>query len=117
MSYDVDFCDPVSKKVIELDEPHFMRGGTYAIGGTKELTLNITFNYSENYSKHNFSIKDLDGKPALDVIPELERVIALLGDDVSDDYWKPTDGNAKKALIQLLTMCKMRPDAVIKVYY
>ena len=115
MSYDVYFCDPVSKKVIELDEPHFMRGGTYAIGGTEELTLNITYNYSENYSKHNFSIKDLDGKTALDVLPELERVISELGDEVDPDYWKPTDGNAKKALIQLLTMCKMRPDAVIDV--
>ena len=116
MSYDVDFCDPVSKKVIELDEPHFMRGGTYAIGGTKELMLNITYNYSENYSKHNFSINDLDGKTALDVIPELERVIALLGDDVSSNYWDATDGNAKKALIQLLTMCRMRPDALIGVH-
>ena len=116
MSYDVDFCDPVSKKVIELDDLHFMRGGTYAIGGTKELTLNITYNYSENYSKHNFSINDLDGKTALDVIPELERVIALLGDDVSDNYWDATDGNAKKALIQLLTMCRMRPDALIGVH-
>ena len=115
MSYDVDFCDPVSKKVIELDELHFMRGGTYAIGGTKELTLNITFNYSENYSKNNFSIKDLDGKTALDAIPELERVISELGDEVDHDYWKPTDGNAKKALIQLLTMCRMRPDAVISI--
>ena len=117
MSYDVDFCDPVSKKVIELDEPHFMRGGTYAIGGTKELTLNITYNYSENYSKHNFSIKDLDGKSALDAIPELERVISELGDDVHSDYWKPTDGNAKRALIQILTMCKMRPDSIIEVSY
>ena len=116
MSYDVDFCDPVSKKVIELDTPHFMRGGTYAVGGTRELTLNITYNYSENYSKHNFSIKDLDGKSAVEVIPELERVISELGDEVDPDYWKPTDGNAKKALIQLLTMCRMRPDAVIGVY-
>lgn len=115
MSYDVDFCDPVSKKVIELDEPHFMRGGTYAVGGTRELTLNITYNYSENYSKHNFSIKDLDGKSAVEVIPELKRVIALLGDDVSDNYWDATDGNAKRALIQLLTMCRMRPDSVISV--
>ena len=115
MSYDVDFCDPVSKKVIELDEPHFMRGGTYAIGGTKELTLNITYNYSQNYGEHDFSIRDLDGKTALDIIPTLERVISELKDDVSSNYWDATDGNAKKALIQLLTMAKMRPDAVIDV--
>ena len=115
MSYDVDFCDPVSKKVIELDEPHFMRGGTYAIGGTKELTLNITYNYSQNYREHDFSIRDLDGKTALDIIPTLERVISELKDDVSSNYWDATDGNAKKALIQILTMCKMRPDSIIEV--
>ena len=48
-------------------------------------------------------------------MPELERVIALLGNDVSDDYWKATEGNAKKALMSLLTMAKMRPDAIIEV--
>lgn len=117
MSWDIDFCDPVSKKVIELDEPHFMRGGTYAIGGTKELTLNITYNYAKNYNEHNFYLReDLDGKTALDIIPTLERVISELKDDVSSNYWDATDGNAKKALIQLITMAKMRPDSIIKVY-
>lgn len=115
MSYSVYFCDPVSKEVIELNDAHFMRGGTYALGGTKELYFNITYNYARNYSPHDFSIRDLDGKTALDIIPELERVIALLGDDVDDDYWKPTDGNAKRALVALLTMAKMRPDSVIEV--
>ena len=117
MSYDIYFCDPVSRETIELDDVHFMRGGTYAAGGTKELHFNITFNYAQNYAKHNFSVEALIGKTALEAIPELERVIALLGDDVDDNYWKPTDGNAKRALIALLTMAKMRPDAVIEVSY
>lgn len=118
MSYDVYFCDPVSGEHIELDEPHFMHGGTYAVGGTKELWLNITYNYAKNYSPHEFNIRDsLDGKTAVDVIPELDRVIELLGDETDpDDYWQPVDGNAKRALIQLRTMAKMRPDAVIKVH-
>ena len=37
MSYDVYFCDPVTRGTIELNDVHFMRGGTYAVGGTKEL--------------------------------------------------------------------------------
>ena len=115
MSYDIYFNDPVTGTHIELESPHFMRGGTYAIGGTTELWLNVTYNYSKNYAPHKFSIRDLDGKTALDVIPELERVIAALGDDVSTNYWDATDGNAKRALVQLLTMAKMRPDAVIEV--
>ena len=34
MSYDIELIDPVTKESIELDEPHHMRGGTYALGGT-----------------------------------------------------------------------------------
>lgn len=115
MSWDIDFCDPVSGKVIKLDEPHFMRGGTYVVGGTKALTLNITYNYYENYAPHGFSINDLNGKTAYEIVPELDRVIGLLSDETDPDYWAPVDGNAKRALIQLRTMAKMRPDAVIRV--
>ena len=115
MSYDVKFCDPVSKEVIEINEPHFMRGGTYCVGGSKQLWLNITYNYAENYSPHGFSVRDLDGKTAADVLTELDRVIGLLGDETDPDYWKPVDGNAKRALIQLRTMAQMRPDSIIEV--
>lgn len=116
MSYYVDFCDPVSGEVIEINDKHFRCGENYVIGGSTALSFNITYNYSRNYAVHNFSIRDLKGKTALEAIPELERVIGLLGDDVDPDYWKATDGNAKRALISLLTMAKMRPDAVIKVF-
>jgi len=116
MSYDVDFCDPIDGNVINIDTPHMMHGGNYCIGGTTELSLNITYNYAPNYGKHNFSIRDLSGKTALEAIPELERVISELGDESSSNYWDAVDGNAKKALIQLLTMAKMRPDSKIKVY-
>ena len=115
MSYDVYFCDPVSCNPIELESPHFMHGGTYQVGGTTRLWLNITYNYAVNYGKHGFSIRDLHGKTAVDVIPELERVISALGDDCDTNYWKACDGNAKRALKQLLAMAKMRPDAIIEV--
>lgn len=29
MSYDINLLDPVTKETIEINEPHFMRGGTY----------------------------------------------------------------------------------------
>jgi hypothetical protein len=47
-----------------------------------------------------------------DSIPILEKAIAQLGDDVDEDYWEPTEGNAKRALSQLLALAKMRPDGV-----
>lgn len=49
MSYDISLKDPVTKQTIELNEPHFMRGGTYAAGGTKELWINVTYNYGPYY--------------------------------------------------------------------
>lgn len=49
MSYDISLKDPVTKETIEITEPHFMRGGTYRVGGTTELWLNITYNYSHYY--------------------------------------------------------------------
>lgn len=38
--------------------------------------------------------------------------IRLNDDDVDTDYWKPTEGNAKRALLQLLAMAKIRPDGI-----
>ena len=42
MSYDIELVDPITKEVITIDSPHFMGGGTYQLGGSKELWLNIT---------------------------------------------------------------------------
>ena len=36
MSYDISLTDPVTGETLELDTPHHMRGGTYAVGGTTE---------------------------------------------------------------------------------
>jgi hypothetical protein len=34
-----------------------------------------------------------------DSIPVLSLAAAQLQNDVDDDYWKPTEGNAKRALL------------------
>lgn len=114
MSYDISLVDPVSKKVLDLDTPHHMRGGTYAVGGTTEASLNVTYNYSKHFIRvlGDGGIRSLYGKSAVDSIPMLEKAIAQLGDDISEDYWEPTEGNAKRALLQLYTLAKMRPDGV-----
>lgn len=48
MSYDIELCDPITGVALELDAPHQMRGGTYALGGTREAHLNVTYNYSRH---------------------------------------------------------------------
>jgi hypothetical protein len=114
MSYDIELVDPVSKNVLHLESPHHMRGGTYAVGGTTEASLNVTYNYSKHLYRvmGEGGIRSIYGKSAVDSIPMLEKAIAQLGDDISEDYWEPTEGNVKRALLQLYTLAKMRPDGV-----
>ena len=123
MSYDINLLDPITKEVIEINDAHFLRGGTYKMGGSTELALNVTYNYSQflhqviqpesTPSEDKSGIRSIYGMTALEAIPILETAISNLKDDVVDDYWQPTEGNTKRALNNLLTMCKMRPDAII----
>lgn len=116
MSYDITLNDPITKEVIELDEPHFMQGGNYCLNGTTEMWLNITYNYSKFYCRDDVfgkkGIRTIYGLSGLESIPILEKAISVLGDDCSEDYWEATEGNAKKPLVQLLTMARMRPDGI-----
>ena len=42
MSWDISLTDRVTGEVLHSDSPHMMRGGTFMLGGTTELWLNIT---------------------------------------------------------------------------
>jgi len=114
MSYDIELLDPVTKETIELDAPHHMRGGTYALGGTARAHLNVTYNYASHFHRvmGDEGIHTIYGMTGADSIPVLERAIMQLDDDVDPDYWKATEGNAKRALVQLLALAKMRPDGI-----
>lgn len=46
MGYGIYINDPETGEVIEIDEPHHIIGSTYQLGGSTELHLNITYNYS-----------------------------------------------------------------------
>jgi hypothetical protein len=117
MSYDINFMDPITDTLIELPEKHFMHGGSYVVGGTTALYFNITSNYAGIYNEHTFWVPQLNGLTAADAIPILDKVISELKNDVSDNYWEATEGNAKDALVKLRTMAYMRPDAIIEVHY
>lgn len=127
MSWDFDLCDAVTNKTLKTEEKHEIKGGTYCIGGTNEMTLNITYNYSDIINK---KMKELEigeedcysyvyyisGKTGAEVIAPLKRLIASLKDDVGKDYWTPTEGNAKRALCGLLALSQLRPDGIWNVY-
>jgi hypothetical protein len=132
MSYDIELTDPVTGAVLELQEPHNMRGGTYAVGGTKRAHLNVTYNYAPMFYRAFGSagsddetscvgqmltvahrgVRTIYGLTGAESMPILTKAIAELGDDVDPDYWKATDGNAKRALLQLRALAAMRPDGL-----
>lgn len=114
MSYDIYLCDPITHEAIEVETPHLMHGGTYALGGTTMLWLNVTYNYSGHYRRvmGEEGIRTIYGMTGAESIPILEAAAARLGDEVSDDYWDATEGNAKRPLLQLAAMARMRPDGV-----
>jgi hypothetical protein len=114
VSYDIKLVDPVTRRTLELDAPHQMKGGTYAVGGTTEASLNITYNYSDHFYRlfGDKGIRSIYGKTGAESIPILETAAGKLGDDVSDDYWESTEGNAKRAIMQLLSLARLRPDGV-----
>jgi hypothetical protein len=117
MSYDISLCDPVTHETLEVDDMHFVAGGTRSIGGTKELWLNITYNYGNYFRRDNVlgrkGIRSIYGKTGAESIPMLEKAIAALGDDVDDsDYRNATEGNAKRVLYGLLAFARMRSDGV-----
>lgn len=114
MSYDIRLTDPVTKDVLYFDAPHQFKGGAYAIGGTNEAWLNITYNYSDFY-RNAFGpegIRTIYGKSGAESLPLLDKAIASLSNDVNPDYWKTTEGNAKRPLFQLKAMAQMRPDGI-----
>lgn len=114
MSYDIYLNEPDSDAVIEFDEPHFAAGGTYAQGGIAEAWLNVTYNYSKHYYRTmgDKGIRTIYGMSGKESIPVLSEAIGQLGDEIDPDYWKSTEGNAKRALLQLLQMAETRPDGV-----
>ena len=116
MSYDIYLCDHVTHKPLKADSTHFIAGGMRAMGGTKELWLNVTYNYGHFYYRPEVfgegGIRSIYGLSGAESVPVLKHAIDQLGDDVHPDYWNPTEGNAKRALAQLLALAQMRPDGV-----
>ena len=114
MSYDISLHDPVTREVPCADMPHDMRGGTYCVGGTRELWLNVTYNYARHFRRvlGEKGIRSIYGMTGAESIPVLEDAASRLADDASDDYWDATEGNAKRALLQLAAMARLRPDGI-----
>lgn len=124
MSYDVSLVDKLGKPIKFSEsqkETAKIRcldcrgiGGTYQLGGPTEASLNITYNYSKHFynvfgEKGLRTIYGMSGSKSVSVLKE---AIDKLGDDVSDNYWDGTEGNAKRALEDLLYLAHIIPQGV-----
>lgn len=131
MSYDISLCDPITKEALETDAPHMMQGGTYAVGGTTRMWLNVTYNYGQWYRKdYAFGVDgirriyDLTGAESIPVLKKAIEGLRSSDEDLTAEeirdlvehgvtgYWLPTRENAIRPLFQLLAMAQMRPDGV-----
>jgi len=122
VSYNVELQDPVTRNVLEVEKPHYMKGDKYDPEGSTRLELGVTWNYSGHICRvfgtvmqGIHSLSSLYGMTGAESIPVLKAAIALLGDEVNEDYWQATEGNVKQALNHLLAMAQMRPDGVWRV--
>lgn len=82
MSYDISLVDPVTKETLEADFVHHITGGSYTIGGTRKLELNVTWNYCKFYygdkAFGDKGIKSLDGMTGAESIPILKKLFQTL---------------------------------------
>lgn len=139
MSYDLRLINPETGEAVKFANKHNLRGGIYVVGGDDRACLNVTYNYGRHYARvfpvlHEArplapdwlkgSLKDrpidglrtIYGLTGLESIPVLVAACAQLGDDTDPDYWKPTEGNAKAALVNLIALAAMSRDAMTGVW-
>lgn len=94
-----------------LEVANHSEGGTFALGGTNEPELNVTYNYAKHFDYRG----ELHGKTAAESVPALEAAVAKLGTKRASDYWASTPGNAGYACNILLGWAKQHPDATWRV--
>ena len=127
MSWDVSLLNPETREVVDCGMNHGIVGGTFAVVEDEQgnympcstlLELNVTYNYSPHYYRvlnEELGLRWLHDKVASENISQLKEAISKLGTDVHEDYWQPTEGNARKALEHLLSFAETAPDAIWEV--
>lgn len=115
MSFGLSMRDPATGEIAIVADGHDLRGSTYVVGGNDRAELSVTYNYWEHLRRalgDERGIRLLYGMTGRDSLPVLRAAIAQLGDDVTEDYWQPTEGNTKAALKNLLLLAQACPAAI-----
>lgn len=122
MSNDIELVE--NGKICQVER--HKEGGTYAVDGTTDASLNVTYNYAWFWYKFldaEKGIHFIDGKKAKDCIDKFEKCIHELvtpscfgnGEHRFENYWAPTAGNACHILKILLKWSKQYPEATFKI--
>lgn len=127
MGYDI-YVKNRDGKTVMLKNKHMVTGGTYAVGGTDEAWISITYNYAPHYYRlwprtdggdapksafhemftgHSGGIRSLYGRPIAEVVEMLSRGCETLKGEPDGDYWRGSEGNAREALFRLKLICEM----------
>ncbi len=114
MSYDLYIKDPATGETLRSAERHDIAGGTYAMGGTTEAHLNVTYNYGPHFYRvlGEKGIREVYGMIAWSSVPVLKAAADKLTGERGADYWAATEGNAKAALLNMARLAEMFPDGV-----
>lgn len=133
MSRNVNLDCACCGRTLQVDR--HTEGGTYAVNGSDEASLNITYNYSVYYYEYldidgDRGITALYGQAAKHVIERMKRAHAqILADEKveyaeqkrwgqngaawePDNYWCPTKKNAARALAILIGWAERYPAGV-----
>ena len=114
MSYWITLCNEGENVIID----HHQEGGTFAVGGTSEACLNVTYNYGGHIRDHldkENGLRWLHGKTGAETAAKLEHAVNELGTKQSNDYWEATPGNAGYALSILAKWAVQYPNAIWRV--
>ena len=117
MSYELYIVDK-NGKAMTAPFPHAITGANYCVGGSPELYLSITYNYSKIFKKafqHDDGIYAINGMSCLQSIPIINAAMNRLGDETTSNYWDATEGNAKCSLMGLLQLAALGCDGFWEV--
>lgn len=88
---------------------HNRQGGYYVMGGTIDAWLSITCNYDPIFQRvfGDVGIRRLYGLTAKESLAVLDSAVATLpAVPREDDYWRPSEGNARAALLDLRALAE-----------
>lgn len=93
--------------------PNYKLGSVYALGGSTEAEIKVTYNYSPVFSEvfPENGIRWLYGKSGKETVETLKGAVKKLGTVTSGDYWECTHGNVGYVLALLLQWAIFHPDA------